>query len=297
MKEIVYDNLNYLYVWITLIEEMNYLTYIRLLKTFHSVQNLYVISKQKNKLNNILVQNNIILSKKLIDQLTSFNLKEFSLKIYNNLINQNIEIIHIEDLRFPKNKFYNMYNKPICLFMYGNTNKLKEKIIYIHKEDFNKYGEYIYGIFIDYINNQKWNSILNIEGFEIDCKHFKRDNYNNIYVVNKNIFSINFTVENYIRKNSNNLYIFVPNNFYEISKNKMYLTELIVSFSNICIIPQAKYDKKMYTKNIVDLFLEQGKNVLVVPGSIYCKYSYFSNYLIKEGAEVILNKNDINKYL
>ena len=79
--------------------------YIRLLNVFKSVENLYQISKVKNCFQKILIQNNIILSKELINKLTSFNLKKNSYKIYNNLIIQNISIICIEDKKFPKNKF------------------------------------------------------------------------------------------------------------------------------------------------------------------------------------------------
>lgn len=302
-------NLKFIYTWLSQIEEMNYVLYIRLLRVFQSVENLYNMSKEKNNFINILIQNNIILSKKLICNLTSFSLKEKSFKIYNNLIKQKIDIIHIEDSCFQKNKFFNMYNQPICLFVYGNINKLNEKVVYLHKEKFNEYGDKIYSMFSEYITNKNWNNVISLENSRNNNINFKDAFYNEknkvknkIYFFNEDIFAIDFKLENTkiknIIKEMSNLYIFIPNKSVEmLNKNKLYILELIVSISDICIIPQAKYDKNMYVKSIVELFLEQGKNVLVAPGNIYCKFNYLSNYLIKEGAEIILNKNDIDKYI
>ena len=39
--------------------------------------------------------------------------------------------------------------------------------------------------------------------------------------------------------------------------------------------------------------LDFGKEILVVPGDIQDKNCYFSNYLLKEGASVVLNEEDI----
>ena len=43
--------------------------------------------------------------------------------------------------------------------------------------------------------------------------------------------------------------------------------------------------------------LEKGKDILVCPGGIYSHNTYFSNYLIKEGAKIVLNKNDVVDYI
>lgn len=316
MRKIFYKNLQeeynlkFIYTWLSLIEEIDYMLYIRLLNVFKSVQNLYVISKNKMKFSNVLIHNNIILSQNLIYNLTNFNLKEKSFKIYNNLIKQNINIVTIEDTNFPKHKFLNMYNLPICLFLYGNINKLHEKVIYLHNENFNEYGNDVYIMFNEYINEKKWNNIIKVNNLR-KSNNYIDNNYinnicseknNNIYILNVDIFNDEFKMydiekQHLIEINDSNLYIFIPNKFKEEFSKDMYITEIIVAISNICIIPQAKYDKNMYVKNIVELFIEQSKNVLVVPGNIYCKYSYFSNYLIKEGAEIILNKHDIDKYV
>ena len=84
--------------------------------------------------------------------------------------------------------------------------------------------------------------------------------------------------------NKENLYIF---NFYEINH--------VLSISDNLLIIEAKHETDIV--NLVDLFLELGKEILVFPGDTWNKNCYFSNFLIKEGANVILNINDINLYL
>ena len=84
--------------------------------------------------------------------------------------------------------------------------------------------------------------------------------------------------------NKENLYVF---NFYEINH--------MLSISDNLLIIEAKHETNIV--NLVDLFLELGKEILVLPGDIWNKNCYFSNFLIKEGANVILNVNDINLYL
>ena len=60
------------------------------------------------------------------------------------------------------------------------------------------------------------------------------------------------------------------------------------------MIPESSYNKEIYL--ISSLLLEQGKDIHVVPGNIYTNSSYFSNFLLKEGANIILNKYDLEKY-
>lgn len=63
---------------------------------------------------------------------------------------------------------------------------------------------------------------------------------------------------------------------------------------NSIIVIEARYEAKIV--NLVNCFLENGKDIFVVPSNIFRKNSYFSNFLIKQGAEIILNKQDL-KYI
>ena len=60
---------------------------------------------------------------------------------------------------------------------------------------------------------------------------------------------------------------------------------------DVLIILNAKYELDIVT--MTDIAIDMGKQIYVVPGSIDDKNYMFSNYLIKDGAIVILNNKDI----
>ena len=60
---------------------------------------------------------------------------------------------------------------------------------------------------------------------------------------------------------------------------------------DILVIVEARYEEKII--KLVDEMAKSAKEVLVVPSTVFNKNSYFSNYLIKQGADVLLNKWDL----
>ena len=88
------------------------------------------------------------------------------------------------------------------------------------------------------------------------------------------------------------LYTWFLNN---IKSNKLITTvndntdEIL--FCDAIVIPEARYENKIVSK--VDYMLEKSKPILIFPNSIFNKNGYFSNYLIKQGADIILNKYDL----
>ena len=69
----------------------------------------------------------------------------------------------------------------------------------------------------------------------------------------------------------------------------------MLTIADVILIPEAKYTS--YSNTLVSNFLDFGKDILVIPGDIWNKNSFFSNFLIREGANVILNINDLNIFL
>ena len=67
---------------------------------------------------------------------------------------------------------------------------------------------------------------------------------------------------------------------------------LISALSNKLIVVEAESEKSG-TMITVDYSLELGRDILVVPGNITSKMSLGTNKLIKEGAKVITEFNDI----
>ena len=110
-----------IYVWLSLIEELNYLVYLKLIKIFHSTVNLYEISKDKLKFQNYLNSNNFSLDENIKSKLLDQNLKLKSNKIYNYLKSKNIKIIPINSKYYPKN-LKNIFSPPLCIYIKGNIN-------------------------------------------------------------------------------------------------------------------------------------------------------------------------------
>ena len=86
------------------------------------------------------------------------------------------------------------------------------------------------------------------------------------------------------RLDINNLYIF-----------SLYNIICMLTIADVILIPEAKYTS--YSNTLVSNFLDFGKDILVIPGDIWNKNCFFSNFLIREGANVILNINDLNIFL
>ena len=67
--------------------------------------------------------------------------------------------------------------------------------------------------------------------------------------------------------------------------------EIFLKILDCLVIIEAKYEEEAI--KLVDTLLQNNKDIYVVPSNIFNKNSYFSNYLIKQGADILLNKQDI----
>ncbi len=70
---------------------------------------------------------------------------------------------------------------------------------------------------------------------------------------------------------------------------------IISGLSDGVLVIEAR--KNSGTNITVDFALEQGKEIFVIPGSIYSKTSDGTNFLIKEGAIPVTNYKDILNYI
>lgn len=252
-----------------------------MIKVFKSSLKIYEYSKNKELFYKILHKNNIFLSNEILLSLTSLKLKERARKLYKFFSDNNILTVPINSTKYPK-QFYNMDIPPICIFIYGNINALNNDIICLYNGKFSKYGKKVYSDFSKYIISKNINIIgdgnddeyisICIEGFKTFDEIILKEYINNLSLDKVNIF--------------------FSNEFY-----KMYKYYLISTLAKFIVVIEGGYGDIDKLKLIVDFSIEQDKEILVTPGNIYNKYAYFSNYLIKQGANIILNKYDIDSYL
>lgn len=207
-------------------------------------------------------------SNDILSNLLSSSFKIQIRKLYYNIIQKGFSI---KKIKINGDFYYN------CV--YGNLNILEKsyKKMYIYEnKSFSQYGKVKY----NYItHNKKIKKYINVC---INIDNINKDNLNIVYV---NILSFSYIrsiQEESLDKNS--LYIF--------SMQKSY--ELLV-LADFLLLVESKYNKDI--SELVDYFLEKGKEILVLPGDVWDKNCYFSNFLIKEGANVITSINDINLYL
>lgn len=256
-----------IYVWLCMLN-IEYLTYIKLMNVFKSSIKLY--NSDKKQIENILKSNNFFIDSNLKSNIEDPQYKEKARIIYNKLKQNNVNIIPINSKEYPS-KLNKIFSPPICLFVRGNIKCLSSNIVYVYKEKNSSYENR---------KIQKW-------------IYDRYSNYNNILFFKKdiNIKIINLAneYEKIITDDENfniaNIYVNNPNNNYV--KNIEVAAGIIDKF----IIIEAKYKKE--TVLLVDCILEYGKEILVFPNSILSTNSYFSNYLIKNGASIITSFKDI----
>lgn len=229
---------------------------------------MYVISNNSFKFKEFLNQYNLVFSENILNKFLSPKLKIQSNRLYNSLCLKGIEIGKL-----------NIMDRHIYTCTYGNKeilkNNLKKQYIY-YNENMSKYGKIKYDYFL---NNKDMKENINIC---LGYKNIKKDASNIVIINISNISEIRSIEVSMLNKD--NLYIF-----------NLFDTNLILSLCDILVLIEARYEEKIV--NLVDNLLSFGKEILVLPGDVWNKNCYFSNFLIREGAGIILNINDLNMYL
>ncbi|MDD2376293.1 MAG: DNA-processing protein DprA [Clostridia bacterium] len=256
------------YLWLSIYVKLDYLTYINLLRVFKDVKEIYYISKDKDKILKIIKSNSIYVSYSIFSNLVNSQLKVKSIELFQSLCENSIKIINIHSKEYPQ-QLINVFNPPLVIFARGNLSLLKNKKVYIYSSNnFSITGKRKYYEFYKYMNN------------------------NNISIVSDEITEYsNIVYLPYIKEVEREDILIVSD---KLEKNKFINYEYITGISDCLFIPETNYNIKAAI--IVDLILEQGKDILVIPGSIYNKDSYFSNYLIKDGAICITSKTDLLEF-
>ena len=269
--------------------------------------NLWIMFSEYSKLSN---HKKIELLKKYKNIKDIANLLEFkeNIKIYNYIeyMNRNnIKILKYLDEKYP-NDFRYLYDAPIIIYALGNIDILntKSKIAVIGARKASNYGINVAQKIGTFLSN---NNIHTVSGLALGI-----DMNSHIGVLKENINNINSGKAIAVIGNGlDNIY---PYSNQKKKKKILYnggciITEYIVgtkplkmnfparnrlisALSNKLIVVEAESEKSG-TMITVDYSLELGRDILVVPGNITSKMSLGTNKLIKEGAKVITEFNDI----
>ena len=277
------------WVWLSRIQNLSQVKKLNLIKKFKNIELLYNMDSQH------FIENGISLkdAKIITNEIYKVNLEKYLDYMYKN----NIKIINYFDFNYP-DKLKNIYDPPIVLYVKGNESILNEYgLAIIGCRNCTNYGEYV-AKKIAY--NLGKNNINVISGLARGI-----DSYSHIGTLqakSKTIAVVGCGLNTVYPKENKYLFDKIVNENGTIvseyiigikpeARNFPARNRIISGISDGVIVVEAK--EKSGTLITVDFALEQGKEVFVVPGNITSKNSYGTNELIKQGAKIITNINNI----
>lgn len=302
--------MNY-WIWYASLETLNPIQKMKLLEIYGTPKPIFE-EKREN------MENLKFLKKSNIDEIFQKRNLLLIKKYEEYMIKNNIKLVNITDSEYPE-KLRNIYDPPISLFCKGNISLLnKFSIAIIGCREASNYGlktakKMSYDLASKNIvivsgmakgidgmahfgaleaekNSSfiKNNEMDNIEILQEKCAHtiavlgsgvdypypaenieiYKNILKNNGLIISEYIIGTKPTAKNFPKRN-----------------------RIISGLSDGLLVVEAK--KKSGTMITVDFALEQGKNVYIVPGNIDSINSEGTNELIKQGAKLVSDINDI----
>ena len=254
------------FLWIVKFVGINYNEYINLIKVFSNIKNVFTESLNKVKFVNRIKNSSISIPAYIIKKLILDDLK-YKAKIKLAELNQkNINILTIE------NSIYGKYlNNKLMVYYYGDIELLNRKKITIYNSTYlTDKSNNCLNYFVKCMKKYNYTIVSDIlnENTDILClEHLELINRENLLVLSTNL------KEDKIKT---------------LKIKEVY--ELMCNFSNSIFFTPINYDLKAVT--LTDIFLENGKDILAIPGDIYDINTYFTNFLIKCGATVVTSKKD-----
>ena len=227
-------------------------------------------------------------------------------KIKNNIkkhlkfmLMSDIDIIYIKDKEYPK-KLKPIYDPPICLYIKGNKDILNNKsIAIIGCRDCSEYGKYSA---IKFASELAKNKINIASGLAKGVDSFAH--YGAIKAKEKTVAVLGNGLDMVYPSENNKLAEEIiktggaiiseyplgtkPSKYTFPARNR-----IVSGISDGVLVVEAK--KKSGTLITVDFALEQGREVFAIPGNIYSQNSTGTNEIIKQGATVVTDTQDVLK--
>lgn len=280
--------MNY-WIWFSQIEGVGPIRKKELLKKFKSPEKIFKAKKEK------LIKVNGI-SEKIAEKIEKSKDIELIKKYEAYIIKNNIKLINIFDKEYPENLKY-IYDPPITLFCIGDISILKNiSIGIVGTREPSSYGK---KIAFDFARNLSEKGITVVSGMArgIDtCAHLGALEVNGktIAVLGSGVDIVypseNINVYNSIAKKGLIISEYIVGTKPE-AQNFPLRNRIISGLSQGVLVVEAK--KKSGTMITTDYALEQGKELYVIPGNITSENSEGTNNLIKQGAKIVTEINDI----
>lgn len=281
------------WIWFSLIKNLGIRRKLKLIEIYKDPQVIFNLKKEVLiKVRGIgeEIANTIIASKK--ERLINYHI-EYMLK-------NSINIINIGEKEYPQN-LKKIYDAPISLYIKGNYKILNNKnIAIVGCRDCSEYGKKASKYFAYNLAKKNIGIVSGLAKGVDSYSHIgcMCANGNTIAVVGNGLDSIypkeNIELANKIVENKGCIISEYPCGTKPDKMNFPARNRIISGISFGIIVVEAK--EKSGTLITVDFALEQGRDVFVVPGNINSVNSVGTNELIKQGAKLISNYEDIFSY-
>lgn len=277
------------WAWISTVENMYYNKISRLVESFGSIENVYMASATK-------LENKGKMKKEDVDRILKSKEKFNSDDFFRKLNSNDINFVCIEDLDYPK-RLLPYEHKPFFLYYRGKLPDMDRPIVSIVGaracsgygrnmakmlgEKLSDYGVQIVSGMARGIDTFAQLGALNGESATFGVLGCGVD----ICYPTENIE----LYENILKKGgiiSEYLPGTKPNSWHFPQRNR-----IISGISDIVVVVEAK--EKSGSLITVEWALEQGKNIMAVPGRVGDKLSSGCNRLIKTGAGIVTSEKDI----
>lgn len=222
--------------------------------------------------------------------------------IKNNLLKymeeHKINLIFEEDEKYPQ-KLRDCSNAPFALFYKGNIEELnnKKSIAVVGSRDCTKYGEDATTCIIGELKNYKINIVSGMaRGIDAIAHSVALKNkINTVAVLGSGVDVIypreNARLYNNILEAGGCILSEYPLGTSAFKRNFPMRNRIISGLSEIILVTEA--GNRSGTMITVGTALDQGRDIVAVPGSIFSKTSVGTNALIRDGATIFTNVEDM----
>lgn len=265
---------------------------IKLLNKFENSQNIWNLKKEE--------LDKIDISEKILNEISDYN-KKINLEKYINYIEKKqIKLISFKSKEYP-NILKNIIGFPAYLYIRGNIENLyDDNLAIVGSRTATEYGKYVARKIAKEVADKNVNIVsglaIGIDKYAhlgaLDSKYGKTIAILGTGVSDEEIYPYqNKKVFERILENNGT----VVSEFKLGTKPEKYnfplRNRIISGLSKKLLVIEAK--EKSGSLITVDYALEQGKDVFVVPGNITSNNSIGTNKLIKEGASIFTNVDDL----
>lgn len=280
----------YYKIWISLIKDLGIKRYTSLIKEFKSLKSIFSASKEQ-------IISVYGIGEKIANQIIDLETKRIAKKHLEYMCKNGIDIISIEESKYPE-LLRNIYDPPISIYIKGNKDILNSlNLAIIGCREATEYGKNIAQSFAYNLAKKNVNIVSGLARGIDSNAHLGA-----VYAKGKTIAVLGNGVDLIYPKE--NIYLarkILENGGVIISEypigtepNKINFparNRIISGISKGVLIVEAK--EKSGTLITVDFALEQGRDVFAIPGNIDSKNSFGTNELIKQGAKLVTNYEEI----